>query len=108
MLPRKERLSRQEFNRFFSLGKRLHSPGLTAVYAAHPALHVSVVVPKKVSPKAVQRNKIRRRIYDIVRRYRTERGTRGVFIFITKPAAAGAPYAELQKEVHSLLSRIPA
>ena len=106
MLPKKERLSRAEFNRFFSLGKRFHSKTFTIVYAPHDSLHVSVVTSKKVSPNAVDRNKVRRRIYDIVRHHRDEVGTRGVYIFLTKVGAKSAPYASLRDEVYEHLNTI--
>jgi ribonuclease P protein component len=106
MLPKKERLSREEFNRFFSLGKRVHSPAFQVVYVSHEKLHASVVVPKKVAKSAVKRNVIRRRIYDIVRRYRDEAGIRGVYIFLVKPPAVGMPYETLKQEVHSIIKKI--
>lgn len=106
MLPKKERLSRAEFNRFFSLGKRLHSKSFTMVYAPHDSLHVSVVTSKKVSPHAVDRNKVRRRIYDIVRHYRDAFGTKGVCIFLMKTGAKDVPYALLKEEVHEHLHTI--
>ena len=106
MLPKKERLSRVEFNRFFAVGKRLHTPLFTMVYVSFGELHASVVVPKKVSTKAVVRNRIRRRIYDIVRQHRTQTGVRGVFIFLVKPTALDSSYETLKKEVISCLGRV--
>jgi ribonuclease P protein component len=106
MLPKKERLSRAEFNRFFSLGKRFHSKNFTIVYTPHNSLHVSVVTSKKVSPHAVDRNKVRRRIYDIVRHYRSEYGTCGVFIFLTKAGVTKCPYSDLKEEVVTCLQTI--
>lgn len=106
MLPKKERLSRQEFNRFFSLGKRTHSPAFQVVYSPFAELHVSVVVPKKIAKSAVKRNKIRRRMYDIVRRYRTEVGVVGVFIFLVKPAVLTLSYQNLREEVQKFISNV--
>lgn len=106
MLPKKERLSRLEFNRFFSVGKRYHSPLFTVIYVPFPTLHVSVVVSKKISNRAVVRNKIRRRIYDIVRHYRTENKLRGVFIFLTKKSVEDVLYASLKSEVYARLNTL--
>ncbi len=106
MLPRKERLSRKEFNRFFSFGKKVHSASFTLVYAPHEELHVSVVVSKKVAPTAVVRNKVRRRVYDIVRRARDERNIHGVYIFLTKPSVARTDYTTLKEEVRKHLHTI--
>lgn len=105
MLPRKERLSREAFNRFFSLGKRSHAHSFQLVYAPYETLHVSVVVSKKIAKTAVLRNKIRRRMYDIVRRYRTARGATGVHIFLMKPPSTGLPYSALKEEVEGHLTR---
>jgi ribonuclease P protein component len=106
MLPKKERLSREEFNQFFSLGKRHHSPTLQIVYAPHDTLHVSVVVSKKIAKMAVTRNKIRRQIYDIVRHHRTEVQLRGVFIFFTKAGVAQMPYSALKEEIQTSIKDV--
>ena len=73
------------------------------VYTPHTELHASIVVSKKVSARAVDRNKIRRRMYDIVRRYRADVGVRGVFIFLVKPAIRGIAYADLKTEMCTCL-----
>lgn len=106
MLPKKERLSRLEFNRFFSVGKRLHTPLFQIVFSPHDALHASVVVSKKIAKRAVVRNKIRRRIYDIVRNYHSQKGMCGVFIFVVKPGAVTASYGALKLEVITALQNI--
>ncbi|MFZ2253149.1 MAG: ribonuclease P protein component [Minisyncoccia bacterium] len=106
MLPKKERLSRLEFNRFFSVGKRQHSPLFQIVFAPHETLHASVVVSKKIAKRAVVRNKIRRRIYDIVRNYHSEERMCGVFIFVVKPGVVTTPYAALKSEVITALQTI--
>lgn len=105
MLSKKERLSRIEFSRFFSVGRRFHTPLFTLVYAPHTELLASVVVPKKVSQKAVVRNRIRRRIYAIVRQFRKESKTRGVFIFLTKPTVVDVPHTVLTSEVRGCMQK---
>ena len=99
MLKKKERLTREAFNRFFSIGRRVHSPALQVIFSSHSTLHVSVVVSKKVAKQAVKRNKIRRQIYDIVRNYSKEAKIKGVFIFLVKQPILGMEYAEIQKLV---------
>ncbi len=106
MLPKKERLSRAEFNRFFSVGKRQHTPSLQIVFAVDSGLHVSVVVSKKIAKLAVTRNRIRRRIYDIVRNYRTKENVHGVFIFMVKSPVVKMKYEELKVEVIDALGTI--
>ncbi len=106
MLPKKERLSRQAFSRFFSVGRKIHTPLFQVVYSPHPTLHVSVVVSKKISKRAVGRNKIRRRVYDAVRRYRTESGLTGVYIFIMKTGVEVVTYENLKKEIYTTITKI--
>jgi ribonuclease P protein component len=88
------------------LGKRVHSPAFQLVYHPHDELHVSVVVSKKNAKKAVLRNKIRRRIYDIVRHYRDAKGLTGVYIFLTKEQVTHTPYTSLKEEVEKKLNTI--
>lgn len=106
MLPKKERLSRVEFNRFFSAGKRCHFPLFQIIYTTHNTLHVSVVISKKIAKSAVVRNKIRRRIYDIVRNYRSEEKTSGVFIFMVKLPVVTTSYSRLKEEVISAIQTV--
>ena len=106
MLPKKERLSRDAFNRFFSLGRRVHSKNFTIVYSSHAGLNVSVVTSKKVSPSAVIRNKVRRRIYDSMRHCRDEYHVGGVYIFLTKAGIAKVSYALLREEIYEQVRTI--
>lgn len=106
MLPKKERLKRVDFSRFFSVGKRIHSASFVLIYSQHPTLHASVVVSKKVHKSAVVRNKLRRRIYDMVRRYRDEGTRSGVYIFVTKNGADKKTFQELHQEVTQALAKI--
>lgn len=105
MLKKKERLNRQDFNRFFSTGKRDQTPLFTVVYSPFESFHAAVVVPKKIEKLAVKRNKTRRRIYDIIRRYKDKHDTRGVFIFILKKNLTNQPGAPLKEEVEKCIKR---
>ncbi len=108
MLGKKERLSRDAFNRFFSVGKRYHSASFQVVYAAHSTFHASVVVPKKIEKLAVRRNTIRRRIYDILRHYTREQKTQGVFIVIVKQPVLKKNYAALKEEIIHVITPLGA
>ncbi len=104
MLPKRERLSRKDFSHFFSVGRRVHTTWCMLVVAPCNTLHVSVVVPKKVVQGAVARNKLRRRIYDIVRRYRHEKTLTGVYIIVVKQLAIPMEYSTLQEAVQKILA----
>lgn len=104
MLPKKERLSRDAFNRFFSLGRRYHSPYWTLVHAPSPTFHASIVVPKKIARLAVDRNRMRRRIYDIVRLFHKEQKLEGVFIFLVKAPALPLSHEVLKAAVRARIT----
>lgn len=102
MLSKKERLTRQDFSRFFSSGRRYHSPFFTLVYTPSPTLHASIVVPKKVAPKAVDRNTIRRRLYSALR------AETGVFIVLLKKPGVLASPAALTESLRTEVGRLRA
>ncbi len=106
MLAKKDRLSRTEFNRFFAVGKRYHSPSFQIVSVPYPTFHASVVVSKKIAKRAVMRNKIRRRIYDILRHYTKAEALHGVYIVLTKSGVEKRSYHELKEEMHTQLGHI--
>ena len=106
MLKKKERLTKREFDRFFSSGKRVHSPVLQLIYTPHESFHGAVVVGKKVHKRAVDRNKLRRRLYSVLYRYQKTEGRSGVFICIAKPPAKEMTFTELKNEMETLLGRV--
>lgn len=103
MLKKTERLNRPSFSLYFSKGKRIHGTYTTIIASPAEAFLCSVVVGKKVSKQAVVRNSIRRRLYGMVERYKTEKALTGVYIIIAKPAISKlskkAFNVELEKEV---------
>lgn len=69
-------------------------------------LKVAVVVSKKVSKSAVVRNRIRRRIYEVVRIMQPDLLRPAELIFtIYQAEVADIPSLKLQKEVRELLKR---
>jgi len=86
MLAKSARLSVAQFDQYFKTGKRFHFTHCTIIYSPLHKLHGSVVVGKKVSKKAVTRNKIRRRVYAQLRTVCDAQSATGVFIIIIKPA----------------------
>lgn len=66
---------------------------------------VAVVVSKKVSKSAVVRNRIRRRIYEAVRRQAAITGPYDVIFMIYSVEVATAPAEKVQKMVADQLSK---
>lgn len=106
MLKKKERLTKKEFDRFFASGRRIHSPFFTLIFTAAPDFHGAVVVGKKVYKRAVDRNRLRRRLYNIIYRLSRENQLRGVYIVITKPAAKDATFKELRLATEMALATL--
>ncbi len=105
MLPRTQRLTRQEFTDFFATGKRLHSPSLTLMYTPHERFRASAVISKKVAKGAVARNKFRRRVYAVFESSVREGLKRGVFICIAKEKAPTLTFDALKTELHQLIHK---
>lgn len=106
MLAKKQRLTKEEFDRFFSLGKRYHHPLFTLIHSSGNEFHGAVVVGKKVFKKAVDRNRLRRRLYNILYRRQQEDGLKGVYIVLTKPESGKVSFSELKSGMEGLLAKI--
>lgn len=106
MFNKQARLNRTQFDHFFKIGKRVHTPELTLIYAPHEQTHAAVVVGKKVARKAHDRNLLRRRVYGAL--YRTLQNTKetGVYILLTKPSFKALTKKEQIEKVQNLLNRI--
>ncbi len=105
MLKKKDRLTKKEFDRSFSVGKRYHSPTLQLIYMQSNTFHGSAVVGKKVYKKAVDRNRLRRRLYGVLYRYQKEHPLNGTFIIIAKPALKQISKDLFTQEVERLLQK---
>ncbi len=105
MFKKTERLNRAAFTEFFKVGRRFQSPSLTLVYIPNVPFKTAVVVGKKVSKLAVERNRTRRRLYAATARFTDQNSiTTGVCILIAKPSAAGASRATLAAETANVLA----
>lgn len=76
------------------------------VDAKRPQFRVAVVVSKKVAKSAVVRNRIRRRVYELVRTSRPEINKEAELIFtVYQVEAATMPASQLAQEVMDLLKK---
>lgn len=103
MLPKTKRLTKAEFDRFFKVARRQHSPNLQLLYTPQDTFSGAVVVGKKVFKQAVKRNQMRRRLYAALYRHHIRRDTTGVYIIIAKPGAKSVTRTALLAEVKTLL-----
>lgn len=69
---------------------------------------VSVVISKKVHKSAVGRNRIRRRVYELMRHELPQfTGAYDIAVIIVSGETITASHDDLQKTVHSLLLQTP-
>jgi len=100
MLSKKERVSRLTFQkRPVRTGRFMY--GSIKGFEGHPS--GAVVVSKKVCPTAPERNKLRRRIYNIIRPLIRTGAVAGVVVVYPNSAARTAKFSELKKELEKAL-----
>lgn len=103
MLPRSLRLTRRGFEESRGL-RRAHSPHFSISYGySETAAGSAVIVPKKVVKGAVTRHLMKRRIRAILRPYSS---SNRILIVSAKAGADALPYAEIEKEISSVLDSI--
>jgi ribonuclease P protein component len=105
MLKKSERVARSDFGTFFKKGRRLHGDFVTAVVSPFPSFHASVVVSKKVSKQAVDRNTYRRRVYAQLYTLK-KRDFNGVVIVTLKPTFSTLSKNMARAEIDALIVRI--
>ena len=106
MLKRENRIRlRKEFAEIKNKGKILYSPlfGFLTQKENDDQKKFGFIVSKKISKKAVDRNKIRRILSEVVRKNlgKFENGTR--IIFLTKKEILGKKMKEIEKEVEKFI-----
>lgn len=107
MLKKQNRLiKRKEFGYIHKHGKKVFSPYMTLVYIGTKLEQprFGFVVSKKVG-HAVVRNKIKRQLSEIVRLNLHVFNPNYNYVFSVKPAMAGMPYNEMEKEVFKTFAR---
>lgn len=103
MLPKKKRLTKKDFN---SLKTKVVFRGKYLDIAVSPQKETktSCIVSKKTLKKAVERNRVRRRIYGILRKETTKNP---YFILIyPKQNALKAEYVDIKNEIHTAFATL--
>jgi ribonuclease P protein component len=110
MLNTKNRFHRRKYvNNVYKKGRRIRGQDISLTYNNNESINdfrVAVVVSKKVSKSAVVRNRIRRRIFEIVR-LESKNIPTGFEMVITvfSNSVADKPHNELKKQVLDLLAK---
>ncbi|OGG74151.1 hypothetical protein A3A40_03245 [Candidatus Kaiserbacteria bacterium RIFCSPLOWO2_01_FULL_54_20] len=105
------RVSRVDFAAESGTGKRCH--GRLFSLSAAPLsrgrrLSLACVVSKKVAPKAVERNLIKRRCREAVRAHMRTRASAPplLLVFRAKKEAAGATFADILRDIGGLVDKV--
>lgn len=113
MISQKHRFHGHASLRFvLANGQQARGKSLSIKYTNNPHRHqsrVAIVVSKKVCKHAVDRNRIRRRLYEIIRKQIDEINNKGVFdlaIIVYKADILDKPFNEIEAEVLSCLTKI--
>jgi len=108
-LPRSARVrQRAEFDRVFADGRRNADPHLSLHWLRSdvPA-RLGLAVSRKVDPRAVGRNRIKRVLRAEFRAFRNQLAS-GDYVFVARPAARGCDANALRGALASLLRRAGA
>lgn len=112
MISRNSRITQKEFKTFFSKGYSVKTPLFTLLWGSFlnelktPTAKYSIVVPKSVSKKATDRNKIKRRIASILRKNKNLLKNGVFYIFLTKKPIHNTTYLKIEESVSSSLKQI--
>ncbi|MDD3386669.1 MAG: ribonuclease P protein component [Candidatus Pacebacteria bacterium] len=106
MLPKENRLKKKkEFETVFKNGKTVRSKNIISKYfkSEDNKTKIGFIVSKKVSKKAVERNKIKRRLRASVRENKEMIKDGMNIIIIALPSIKEVPYSEINNDIKSIL-----
>ena len=107
--PRSARVrTRSDFDRIFEHGRRQATPRLAVHWHAVPTPpRLGLAVSRKVDPRAVGRNRIKRALREIFRHHRDQLAT-GDYVVVARPPAREASREQLERHFLDLLRRLGA
>lgn len=108
MLPKENRLKREkEFEAVFKGGRTLKGKSVFLRYLINGTdkTRIGFVVSKKISKLAVTRNKIKRRMRDIVRLKKDKIKEGLSIVIVSLPSIAKLTYKEIKEDLENLLNK---
>ncbi len=106
MLAKTSRLTKEnDFKKVFNLGKKITGRFFAAYFLKTPGkTRVAVIVSNKISKKAVIRNKLKRRMREIIKK--NLEGLEYDIVVSAKLSALDQKYSELSEDLSSSLKKI--
>lgn len=104
MLPKEKRLKRKEFSAFLASPSRNKSSkffSLRAVFGSEKK-QFSIVVSKKVAKNATDRNLLKRRFYEVIKKIE-DQFSFGRYVFFVKSPAREASFSEIKEEITKMI-----
>ena len=108
MLPKENRLKKKkEFEAIFKGGRSLRSLSFFLKYLGNGTENTKVgfVVSKKVSKRAVERNKAKRRLREAFREVKDEIREGVSVVVVANPSIKDRAFKEIKEEVSSILKK---
>ena len=105
MLPKSRRIPRESFKPLLLSRKYLNSEHFSLRVAPSTKPRVAVSVSKKVSKKAVVRNRVRRRVYSVTATIFPQLSN-NLFLLIAKPRSEKVKGQELKDELAKLFKKV--
>ena len=104
MLPKEKRLSREDFQEMNGKRRKFDSPlfFLTVTYTS--TTKAAMIVAKKVAPKAVQRNALRRTLYRSIEAFLPRFSQTAYVVVKAKPKVAKVSEEEIRGELERVLT----
>lgn len=107
MLPKKQKVDKKLFDEVFKNGRNYHSDFLflkmSALEKQSDKSRFAVVIPKKISKKATERNLIKRKIFASLRENKGKIKTGFAVIIFVKKGIENLEYAEIKEEIYKIL-----
>ena len=106
MLPKSKRIPRKLFKPLLESKKYFNSKNFSLRTASSVGeTRIAVSVSKKVSKKAVIRNKVRRRAYSAVSKF-IPNLSKNLFLLIAKPGVEKISYEDIKDELGELFKKV--
>ncbi len=108
MLKKIYRISKtRELNRVHRLGKTAHSSALVIKFVPGEKVRTAFIVSKKVSKKAVERNRNKRALREEIRLSINDL-PKGEYMVLAKSLTSKLSNSEIRKELQKSIAKIPA
>lgn len=106
MLPKTHRFPLHFSGKNQLQGRKIHSPHLTIIYALNPHKHLrlGVIISKKISVLAVDRNRLKRQLHQTIRKY-LKLSTPIDILIIPKPSITQLTYPQLEVVIKEIVSK---